>query len=1150
MPTSPDRKHSPPPGCGISLTPRSGFALVIALSLMAFVVLLLLTITTFMQVETSNSARTQSQLAAKENALLAMQIALGQLQRYAGPDQRVSARADIQLANTGNPQWTGIWDARPLNPNDPTQTVDSNSNIQQSHATAPSNNAPLVWLVNGSEDPTLTLDPSQPAVAAPDTSNHNVWLLRNLAGAPVDTPIKLQSSAIGTQKGNSGRYAYWVDDIGIKASLTLTPVIAAPTPGSEDQVNQLSAAPTFDNDLLSNWGTIFSQIHNSDAAALAFQSDLDRLLSYEQLEGLIDGSNTITADDLADRFPDISTITSLGVISDSLRGGLRRDLSYALENGSDLSTEPAASEIGLGALIPFGNLDSSGNDRFPDPGPVGQISPTSTWTSSEEISPPTWDLVRSFLSNRPDNSDTMDPVAAPFPLRDTWNIETSDAHAILPIVTMFEFRLGLDISQANYHYSIEPIVVLCNPYNVTLNQADYSVLFEPVSASAPSAGFTITPTTPGQTVSDFEFQPHLGNHQLAFNITDSFAPGEVKIYTPANDTVLSSTADGVINLSPGYTASSVLIDTGVAIDPSLTQSANSRIELQEVSQFHPTIGLALGHASPGSDRPIPSLIARYIETEPKQMDIKYDKDNITQKQTKPRAKMDGTMDTRGLITFRLAMTTPANDYISSGNQPGSQNHGVPAGHSARRSDGGTIGEKTAGMRSLIDSNPRAPIAQRLGGWDSTPTYSFKSFRDADYTAPVAFDLTHAFWGGSIESDGNGTSQVVLFDIPRADQRLVSIGQLAQVNWGTDAKHPSYPLGNSYASIFYEHDAPDLSYALNEALWDRYFFSTLPDSGLNTRPEFLGNPRLSYYDPDDRNADLSFLEGSEAYEKAASRLLIKGAFNINSTSVEAWTAFLGSIPASDYSYQDPTGSSQTDSDTRPYLRLRHVHAEDPFHEQNQLYEWSGYRALDATQIRAIAENVVDGIRERGRPARSLAEFINRDLNFPSDDLRNQKGILQSAIDQVVNQDDPTASGDGLDALSRLPGIVGSNSLSNALVVDSNFVNADNPDAARGKLRATGAPGFLMQNDLITPLAPAMSARSDTFHIRTYGDARHPVTGEVIAKVWCEAYVQRLPDYVGSEASEIHPDALPPTSASAQFGRRFTITQLRWLTEQDI
>ena len=79
MPASPHFKCAQRPAQG-------GFALVIALSLMAFVLLLLLSITTLVQVETQGSQIQMQQMEAEQSALLGLQIALGELQKTAGPD--------------------------------------------------------------------------------------------------------------------------------------------------------------------------------------------------------------------------------------------------------------------------------------------------------------------------------------------------------------------------------------------------------------------------------------------------------------------------------------------------------------------------------------------------------------------------------------------------------------------------------------------------------------------------------------------------------------------------------------------------------------------------------------------------------------------------------------------------------------------------------------------------------------------------------------------------------------------------------------------------------------------------------------------------------------------------------------------------------
>ena len=88
----------------------NGFALVIALSLMAFVLLLLLSITTLVQVETRSAAQAIAINQARQNALLGLQEALGVLQSAAGPDQRVTATGSLWATpSVGTAHLVGVW---------------------------------------------------------------------------------------------------------------------------------------------------------------------------------------------------------------------------------------------------------------------------------------------------------------------------------------------------------------------------------------------------------------------------------------------------------------------------------------------------------------------------------------------------------------------------------------------------------------------------------------------------------------------------------------------------------------------------------------------------------------------------------------------------------------------------------------------------------------------------------------------------------------------------------------------------------------------------------------------------------------------------------------------------------------------------------
>ena len=58
---------------------------------------------------------------------------------------------------------------------------------------------------------------------------------------------------------------------------------------------------------------------------------------------------------------------------------------------------------------------------------------------------------------------------------------------------------------------------------------------------------------------------------------------------------------------------------------------------------------------------------------------------------------------------------------------------------------------------------------------------------------------------------------------------------------------------------------------------------------------------------------------------------------------------------------------------------------------------------------------------------------------------------------------------------------------------------------------GIPGSVTQANVLRNIAPRLTARSDTFRIRGYGEVTD-ADGNIIAKATCEAVVQRLPEYV--------------------------------------
>ena len=288
----------------------SGFALVLALMLMAFVLLLLLSITTLVRVETRAANINLEQLRARESARLALMLAIGELQKHTGADQRVTARADILGEGnyaTAAKFWTGVWDT-----------------------TDPS--AEPVWLVSGANADPANLPADQ-------------MQLVGMGSAGTDTTQYVYAPALDVldTAGNvSEEIAWWISDEGVKASV-----------GLSDHINEL--ADQFFNDYSSTGLSVSEQrqilkqigprrvqakvfygadinlapnkaddIRDESVTSLVEQSNetLNRILNDNQLPLL----NGITPSEHLNAFHSI-TYQSLGVISDTERGGLKIDLS-------------------------------------------------------------------------------------------------------------------------------------------------------------------------------------------------------------------------------------------------------------------------------------------------------------------------------------------------------------------------------------------------------------------------------------------------------------------------------------------------------------------------------------------------------------------------------------------------------------------------------------------------------------------------------------------------------------------------------------------------------------------------------------------------------------------------------------------------------
>ena len=437
------------------------------------------------------------------------------------------------------------------------------------------------------------------------------------------------------------------------------------------------------------------------------------------------------------------------------------------------------------------------------------------------------------------------------------------------------------------------------------------------------------------------------------------------------------------------------------------------------------------------------------------------------------------------------------------------------------------------------------------------------------------DSNRGFYGASSFST-KGVTNVPMFRVPLIP--ATSLGDLIPANLTASARLPrvTHALGNSRAHPLIpsgEVSRPalsggglmlDHSYLLNDALWDSTYFSTIANfsnalvsSGEDRSTlleEFLKgekrllNPRFIPVlsgggSAEDQADELDGLNDTDLSRRIASVQAIEGPFNVNSDSVEAWKAFLSSL-------RDEQLLGWNNSDLAPAGKTGFPRATLPIsgdpesnNSQSQIgvagqARWAGFRALDEAQIATLAEQIVEEIRARGgqdnAPSLTLAEFVNRRLGNSSG-LHVNEGLLQKAIlDSGVNNE--MHQEDSKDLRNESP----PNS--------SALTGIANPQARQG-YSAEGAPSILTQGDLLMALAPVITVRGDTFRIRAYGESRTP-EGEVSAKAWCEAIVQRVPEYLDPvDGPEVKPADLKQAS-NKRFGRRFNITSFRWLSPEEV
>jgi hypothetical protein len=1247
-------------------SPRRGFALLITITLLAFLVLLLVSLAALTRVETQVASNNQQVAQARQNALMALNIAVGQLQKYAGPDQRTTARADLQnTPGQTNAHWTGIYgssvvadyDADPV-------SIAVNLTASTNLTTTGSPARLLNWLVSGNEpaafnpawgtgdvgpkgeitrfpDPASAtaipfkpngevagLTPTTPATSTTITirnannqpkparllvGENSVTSSVDASGRPIDyvvaptVDIEAPASQLGLG-GNApvpvGRYAWWVGDDGMKARVNLPLAGTDPDLSDSDKLEQQRNA--FSNstraaiELMAadtpNWSASPSALDATQIGALynPAHDTLKPILSSPQLP-LASNNSTSMAAALKYRFHDV-TAQSISVLSDTYAGGLKRDLSILL----DSSYNPAASD-------PTADLNRMW---------VKHTEDTTGFATGGGFAIPTWRHLRSFVQTRvPTTGLNTLSVPVRLPTHDKPNKTTiaddADHVGAAPVITYFSlgFRAAPAAAPApgvEIHMNLYPLVVIWNPYNVTLRapapQSDgsnFEVGVQPthdgqvsVELEAEVAG---TWTSRGR----FNFQrTHYGNNGnfIRFRLKcPDIPPGQSLIFSlPVNSSGQIYNQRNILeNIEPEPGAYvSVPFRSGPAGSPTnITiqtgeENLSYRLSKSPGTQSNSFVGgggilIYLGE---------PSNLSSITTTG----GTPHSRDMFNPSATNRRWYSVA----QGIDWSGLVVTLPFQE-------PG------PLVHDPIASEPTYVFQTQAlfsgeGSNAQLNANQYMFATRWLAQGNMRAVRSDRTRRDNNYnvlfTATAGQPLYTFPWQKFINGPGTASNRtsagqghdwlsgapvdVGVFEFPYENQPLQSIGQLQHANLSLVGAYPAYPVGNSLAdfrltsggSRFAADPQPagwqlsrvdtgtspegtrrlgsdmrgyyDISYFLNRNLWDRYYFSTVPATGTLSATQTFPNTRHTRYDTevDVQNPD-----------RSAAGLMLAGGFNINSTSEQAWRAVLGGGNQLAYDPEDPEFNNSSPAALKTtFSRFTRPNGDD---DPNDV--WKGYRSLDENEVAQLARNIVAQIRNRG-PFVSLSDFINRrlvDNTSTSTEDETYRGVIQAAIDATTT---PSAStfpaNDGSDPFWSQDQLISSSGprVNQTSQYDMGYYNRAIVEGRRNATapaerpyggRSAFAPKYITQADILSKIGASLSGRSDTFTIRTYGEVVNPVTDEITGRAWCEAVVQRLPDYV--EDPTVNPWDTPIAGSSSQtFGRKFKIISFRWLSPSDI
>ncbi len=1132
---------------------RHGFALVVTLSLMILLTVIAVGLLSLSSISLRASSAEQVSREARQNARMALMLAIGELQTATGPDQRVTAPARvIKGEDVAQPHLTGVWQGWKW---DGTGNPDYKGRKTSQF---------LRWL-SSSRDPNLVGNIDFIKSAPPGTVAN---LVRGNRSPAEKDQVDAQIVPIATAKSNSrSGFAWAVFDESTKLPISL------PEPAGDSvtaSVEKMSAAPLpgYAATTQRNWSALKSLAAQRSKLVTADQSGLTGMVA-------------------ADRgFHDL-TSRSAGILADVAKGGLAVDLSRLFSDSDELPAGYKDRFLYSGTSTPLAPAPArfTGANPFPSPDPswnllhshyrlydklTGGLNPTITATTVPRPVPGT--SGEKVQSDPFFQSQQLAPVIAKaqfvfslsFGWHDGLNSFAKPGNAALP---------ANDPNKDLYvtWLVVDPVITLWNPYNVNLRFTGGRIdLFRvPLMFRLYKNGTLINSEythfancfgtsdfgKQGDTFYRLNLLPEKGSKEIIL------APGEHVVLTASNHAKNFGNAFSTtgVDLRPGFeppAGNDSGSEVGGVSTMNVCVSSNGANNGQIYGKSVRSVPVKPGDTIQIEVKQGRAAVDKPAETGGKEVTgfLKYYVDSPTGQHRVGGIELDYA-DQEAEYLPPFAPNDLPSVVVSSGISRGVQgdnyqgNKPPPVVRFKEPFLITTFQTKTERdskfpSRSWVHNSPVNLYAS--GGLDQKEAWSNHQYElqweamtdwpPASPTIEISNTNNRGYGGPGIYAQ-SGLEFATHSSIPLAP--ALSLGQLshAPLNVGGQLPLVSQIVANSLAPPVLDpavvrkdeggRTLLDHSFFANSALFDQSFFSSLAEaggplgrktkvedaiSGLFENGTPLANPRLIPHRGAASVAEISdALTAPDGYLKTAAHLLIDSPLNVNCMRVDVWEAYLnstfgGQVPQTkDGSLITATGDDSAFSRHLPSNGVALESAVDPLGQD--LAKWNGHRRLTKPQIRRLAEEIVTEIQDRG-PFQSVAEFVNR---RPEAGALGKAGALQAALDRAEINKDVTRS-----AASVATGTT-----------------------------ADGAPGVISQADLLTAIAPVLTARGDTFRIRAYGEAG-PTNGPKVT-AWCEAVVQRVPEYLDTGDK---PWVTATKPINTRFGRRYEIVSFRWLSPSEI